>query len=86
MSLLNKYIPPAGIPFNLSLNAVAIGVGSVGIAGNFPFGSLPLNCELSGVFGERSDPPSSTLETDKLRLFMFFRLDEEKFFRNPPRD
>lgn len=86
MSLLNKYIPPAGIPFSLSLKAAAIGVGRVGIAGNFPFGSLPLNWELSGVFGERSDPPSSTFVTDKLRLFMFFRLDEEKSFRNPPLD
>jgi hypothetical protein len=32
-----------------------------------------------GVFGEISDP-SSILESDKLRLLRFLRLEDEKFF------
>jgi hypothetical protein len=90
MSLLNRYKPPVGIPFIFSLNATAIGVGKVGIAGSLPFASLEaevttLDWELMGVFGEMSEP-SSILETDKLRFFKFFRLDEEKFFRSPDPD
>jgi len=42
ISLLNRYIPPVGIPFILSLKARAMGVGSVGIAGNLPLTSLEL--------------------------------------------
>ena len=81
MSLLKRYKPPVGAPFILSLKAAAIGVGRVGIAGSLPLASLLLNCELSGVAGDLS--PSSRLDTDKLRLFIFCRLEEEKFFFNP---
>lgn len=85
MSLLKRYIPPVGMPVILSLKAIAIGVGSVGMAGRRPFISLALNCKLNGVFGERS-VPSSMLETERFRLFMFFRLEDEKFFRIPDLD
>jgi hypothetical protein len=81
MSLLNRYRPPVGAPFILSLKAVAIGVGN---GGSLPFVSLGLKVEL-GVFGETSDP-SSIPETDKFRLFIFFKLDEEKFFLSPDLD
>lgn len=84
ISLLNKYKPPVGAPLILSLKAAAIGVGSVGIAGILPFKSLGLKVEF-GVFGETSDP-SSIPDTDKFRLFKFFRLEEEKFLRRPVLD
>lgn len=84
ISLLKRYRPPVGTPFILSLKAAAIGVGRVGIAGSLPLASLLLNCELNGVAGDRS--PSSRLETDRLRLLIFCRLDEEKFFFNPVLD
>jgi len=56
------------------------------MAGNLPFVSLGLNCELRGVFGDTSEPPSSILETERLRHFIFLRLEDEKFFRNPVLD
>ena len=85
MSSLNRYKPPAGGPFIFSLKDVAIGVGSEGIAGILSTASLPPKSELMGVFGETSEP-SSILDTDRFRLFIFFKLDEEKFFRNPALD
>jgi hypothetical protein len=85
MSPSKRYIPPVVTPFCFSLKAIAMGVGSVGIAGSLPFVSLGLNWELKGVFGDMSEP-SSMLETERLRLFMFFKLDDEKFFRSPVLD
>jgi hypothetical protein len=84
ISLLNRYKPPVGAPFILSLKAAAIGVGNVGIAGSLPFISLGLKVEF-GVFGETSDP-SSMPDTDKFRPLIFFKLDEEKFLRRPVLD
>lgn len=85
ISLSNKYKPPpVGAPLNLSLKAAEIGVGKVGIAGSLPFMSLGLKLEF-GVFGEISDP-SSTTDTDKFRPFIVFKLDEEKFLRRPALD
>jgi hypothetical protein len=63
-----------------------MGVGNVGNAGSRAFGSLGLNCELIGVFGDISDPPSSMLETERFLPFRFFRLDDEKFLGRPARD
>ena len=66
-----------------------MGVGSAGIAGSL-FGS-PFVAEMVpnwvpiGVFGDASGP-SSTWDTERLRLFRFLRLDEEKFFRIPDLD
>src|SRR6187402_932572 len=82
MSLLKRYKPPVGAPLIFSLKAAAMGVGRVGIAGSLPLMSLSLNRELPGVFGDTSDP-SSIFDTDKLRLLIFLRLDEEKFFLSP---
>jgi hypothetical protein len=77
--------PPVGAPTALWLKVVAMGVGSEGIAGILSIPSLPANCELRGVLGEKSDP-SSALETERVRLFRFFKLEDEKFFRNPDLD
>lgn len=84
ISLLKRYKPPVGAPFIFWLKAAAIGVGRVGMAGSLPLASLLLNCELNGVAGDLS--PSSRLVTDRLRLFIFCRLEEEKFFFNPVLD
>lgn len=82
-SLLNRYIPPVvPTPESLSLKAVAMGVGSVGRAGTV---SLLANWELMGVFGDRSEA-SSNAPAERLRPFIFFKLEEEKFFRSPDLD
>jgi hypothetical protein len=62
-----------------------MGVGSEGMAGILSIASLPPNCELKGVLGEGSEP-SSALDTERVRFFKFFKLDEEKFFRSPDLD
>lgn len=85
ISLLKRYNPPVGAPFILSLKAAAMGVGKVGKAGSLAFASLPLKLELIGVFGDISEP-SSAFGADKFRVFMFLRLEDEKFLRSPDRD
>jgi len=59
------------------------------MAGSLPLISLEtklgLKGLLKGVFGETSEP-SSGADTERLRPFMFFRLDEEKFFLKPDLD
>lgn len=86
ISSLNRYKPPpVGAPIAFSLKDVAMGVGREGIAGILSNPSLPPNCELRGVFGDKSEP-SSILDTERVRFFKFFKLDDEKFFRNPDLD
>src|SRR3569833_832070 len=82
-SVSNRYRPPVPPPAAiLSMKAVATGVGRLGKAGSHALGPKRL---LDGGPGERSDP-SSIADTDRFRLFMLLRLDDEKFFLWPGRD